>query len=196
MVLVNLSRIKLPAVLFFCGLAGSAYAEERLAMPKFPTGWVEAFVQNGNREIAEYVPAGQTAENWDRKITLEIYRDLNNLPLDTLQRRASAQNREGCNGVIEGKFQSGVNNGFASAFWTLGCGRRSGKGEARYTKVIQGSDRLYVLSQDWLTAPYTQKNGPSIPVQEIEAAMTFLTSSVICDPTKPKHPCPAEPAPR
>lgn len=186
--------LKLPAVLFLCALAGGARADERLAMPHFPAGWVEAFARSGDREIIEYVPAGQSAAAWDRKITIEIYRDLNNLPLDTVQRRAAAQNREFCDRPIEGTFQSGVNNGFASAFWTLGCERvrNSGNGETRYTKVIQGGNRLYILSQSWRTEAYTRKTGPNISPQEIEAAMAFLASSVICDSADPQRPCPAE----
>lgn len=89
---------------FAAGSPQGAHAEEQLAMPKFPTGWVEAFARRGDQEMVEYVPPGQSATDWQRKITLEIYHDLNNLPLDTLQRRAAAQNRDTCNGVVEGKF--------------------------------------------------------------------------------------------
>ncbi len=168
-----------------------ASAEEQLAMPKFPTGWVEAFARRGDQEMVEYVPPGQSATNWQRKITLEIYHDLNNLPLDTLQRRAASQNREACDGVVEGKFQSGVNNGYASAFWTLGCQRNkaTGYGETRYTKAIQGTTGLYILSQVWRT-PAFGKEGPGISPPEIDAAMTFLTTSSVCDQALAKNPCP------
>ena len=160
-------------------------------MPKFPVGWVEAFSRPGDQEMVEYVPPGQTATTWDRKISLEIYHDLKNLPLDSLQRRNAQQNRDSCTGVVEGKFQSGVNNGRASAFWTLGCERNktTGFGEIRYTKVMQGTDALYVLSQIWRLPAYG-KQGPNLPPQEIEGAMAFLTSSVLCDPDAKQNACP------
>ncbi len=195
---MTLPRITLRATLVLvCLFSLPARAEERLAMPMFPTGWAESFARPGDQEIVEYVPPGQTAENWQRKITLEIYHNLNNLPLDTFQRRAAARNREVCDGVVEGSFQSGVNNGFASAFWTLGCegNRITGKGEARYTKIIQGASGLYILSQVWRTPAYAKaKGGPNIPALEIEAAMAFLTSAVICDADNPQHPCPDNPS--
>ena len=179
------------------GAPHGAWADERLAMPKFPVGWVEAFRRDGDQEMVEYVPPGQTAANWQRKITLEVYHDLKNLPLDALQRRHASQNRDACRGVVEGKFQSGINNGYASAFWTLGCKRdmTSGYGETRYTKAIQGAARLYILSQIWRTPPYVAV--PNIGPQEIEGVMAFLTSSVVCDPETKKNPCPddAVPAP-
>ncbi|MBY0511682.1 MAG: hypothetical protein K2P94_16210 [Rhodospirillaceae bacterium] len=189
-------------IIFSLVLAASAaprgaWAEERLAMPQFPTGWVEAFSRGGIQEMIEYVPPGQTASTWQRKIILEIYHDFENLPLDTLQRRAASQNRDACKGVVEGKFQSGVNNGYPSAFWTLGCKREktSGLGETRYTKVIQGRSGLYMLTQVWRTPAY--ETVPNISTQEIEGVMAFLTSSVLCDPDVRTSACPDEaPAPR
>jgi hypothetical protein len=173
--------------------AGMAHAEDHLAMPKFPAGWVEAFSRRGDQEVVEYVPSGQNAAAWKEKITLEIYHDLNNLPLDALQRRALAQMREVCTGVVEGKFQSGLNNGYASAFWTLGCkrNRKAGLGETQYTKAIQGKTELYILTRIWRTAPFDDA-GPDVSQQSVDEAMAFLTSSMVCEKGSAAHPCPAE----
>jgi hypothetical protein len=164
-------------------------------MPMFPAGWVEAFSRGGEQEVVEYVPPGQTAETWQNKIILEVHHKHTNLPLDVLQRRAVGQNRDGCSGVVEGKFQSGVNNGYASAFWTLGCKRdkTTGLGETRYTKAIQGASNLYILTRIWRTPAFNET--PNIPAQEIEQGMGFLTSSVVCNPTTGKNPCPNDGAP-
>jgi len=178
------------ALMLFANAPRIVFAQEQLAMPAFPADWVEAFARRGEQEVVEYVPKGQTAEKWSRKITVEVYRDFKNLPLDTFQRRAAAQNRDACTGVREGAFQSGVNNGYPSAFWTLGCERErtTGQGETRYTKAIQGAAGLYLLTQIWRTPAFT-KQGPNISAQEIEAGMKFLTSSVLCDASA-AHPCP------
>ena len=172
-------------------LSSEALADEQLAMPKFPAGWTEAFSRQGDQEVVEYVPPGQTAANWQKKITLEVYRDFKNLPLDTFQRRAAQQNRDACTGVKEGKFQSGVNNGYPSAFWTLGCERNktSGFGEIRYTKAIQGKGALYILSELWRTPAYG-KQGPNVPQAEFDGAVGFLTSSVVCEAGSEASPCP------
>lgn len=160
-------------------------------MPLFPTGWGEAFARRGDQEIVEYVPQGQNAESWQRKITLEVYRDLRNLPLDTLQRRAAAQNRDACTGVREGAFQSGINNGYASAFWTLGCerDRATGFGETRFTKAIQGKERLYLLTYAWRSQAFG-KSGPGLTPHEVDGVMAFLTSSVLCEEGAADKPCP------
>ena len=164
-------------------------SDEHIVMPRFPSGWIELSKQPGSIEVVEYVPQGQTAANWREKIVLEIHHDTNTLPIDAFQRRALGQVRENCDGVVEGRLQSGLNNGFPSAFWTLGCKRekRGAFGETRYTKAVQGSATLYMLSRTWRTPPFAQ--APQIPQSDIDEAIAFLTSSVVCA-NAAQHPCP------
>lgn len=169
-------------------------AAERLSMPLFPAGWVEVRRETAPVEVVEYVPEGQTAANWQEKILLQVYHNLNDLPLDAIQRRMQGQNRNMCTGVIEGPLQSGMNNGYASAFWTLGC--RSLKqapsqatGETHYTKAIQGETALYVLSRRW-RSPAFGGDGPAIDPAAVNDGVAFLTTSVVCVPNSQTHPCP------
>ncbi|MEQ1887422.1 MAG: hypothetical protein ABL967_20355 [Bryobacteraceae bacterium] len=163
---------------------------EQLVMPQFPAAWTKVFSRGGNEEMTEYAPAGQSKENFQDKITVEVYRKLN-LPLDALQRRTLAQTRAACDGTVEGKFQSGVNNGYASAFWTLGCKRlkRTNFGETRYTKTIQAGDVLYVITRVWRTKNYDDK-GPDIAPQSIQTGTQFLITTVVCQTGSTQHPCP------
>ncbi|MDX2143749.1 MAG: hypothetical protein SFV19_10370 [Rhodospirillaceae bacterium] len=166
---------------------------ERLVMPLFPAGWTEAATNRGNIEVLDYVPESEGLVTWRNKITLEVYHELNTLPLDALQRRAQGQNRDACEGSVEGAFQSGLNNGFPSAFWVLGCKRNrdTGMGETRYSKAIQGNQRLYILTRAWRTPAYGDE-GPEIPQRELEDAVAFLTASIVCADGDAKHPCPAK----
>lgn len=173
-------------------------SNERLSMPLFPAGWKEVATNRGNIEVLDYVPATETVTAWRNRITLEVYHELNTLPLDALYRRTQGQNRAACLGTIEGKFQSGVNNGYPSAFWILGCkkNRDSGMGETRYTKAIQGDNRVYILTRAWRTPAYGEQ-GPDIPKREIQDAMALLTTTTACVDGAAKRPCttPASPPP-
>ena len=165
--------------------------DEHLAMPAFPSNWTQATVQSGSIEIYEYLPQGQSPTTWTDKITLEVHHDTYTLPVDIYQRRALGQMRENCDGVFEGNLQTGVNNGYPAAYWTLGCKRsRTGDyGETRYTKAIQGGVTLYLLSRSWRTPAYGDE-GPPLPPQAIQEARDFLGSSVVCA-SGGVHPCPA-----
>lgn len=170
-------------------------AAERLSMPLFPAGWIEVHRETAPVEVVEYVPEGQTATDWQDKILLQVYHNLNDLPLDAIQRRMQGQNRNMCTGVIEGQMQSGMNNGYPSAFWTLGC--RSLKqtptpqptGETHYTKAIQGETALYVLSRRW-RSPAFGSDGPALDPAAVNEGVAFLTTSVVCVPNSDTHPCP------
>lgn len=169
---------------------------ERLSMPLFPAGWKEVSTNRGNIEVLDYVPANETITAWRNRITLEVYHELNTLPLDALYRRTQGQNRAACEGTIEGQFQSGVNNGFPSAFWILGCkkNRDNGMGETRYTKAIQGGSRVYILTRAWRTPAFGEQ-GPDIPKREIEDAMALLTTTIACVDGAAKNPCTTPPSP-
>lgn len=168
-------------------------AAERLVMPLFSAGWTEIFKKNGPIEMVEYVPNGQSRGPWQDKIVLQVYHDLNDLPLDAIQRRIQGQNRNRCTGVIEGPLQSGLNNGYASAFWTLGCRylKEEGIGETRYTKAIQGETALYVLTRIWRT-PAFGEDGPAINAAAANDGIAFLTTSIVCVPKSTGHPCGVE----
>ena len=165
-------------------------APERLVMPLFPAGWTEVFKNSGPIEIIEYIPNGQTGGAWQDKIVLQVYHNLNNLPLHAIQRRVQGQNRNRCVGVIEGPLQSGLNNGYASAFWTLGCRyiKEQGVGETQYTKAIQGETALYVLNRMWRT-PAFGEDGPAIDAAAIGDGIAFLATSIVCVPESADHPC-------
>ena len=170
-------------------------AQERLVMPLFPANWVEVYRETGPIEIVEYVPNGQSATTWQDKITLQVYHDMDDLPLDAIQRRSQGQNRNRCTGVIEGPLQSGLNNGYPSAFWTLGCrylndggAGEMGVGETQYTKAIQGNTALYVLNRIWRT-PAFGEDGPAIDANAINDGIAFLTTSIVCVPDSADHPC-------
>lgn len=168
-------------------------APERLVMPLFPAGWKEVYRDNGAVEVVEYLPADQSVGSWQDKILLQVYNDLNDLPLDAIQRRMQGLNRNRCTGVIEGLLQSGLNNGYSSAFWTLGCrylnnSTGEGIGETQYTKAIQGETSLYVLSRIWRTAAFGQ-DGPALSAQTINDGVAFLTTAAVCVPNSGDHPC-------
>src|SRR5690348_2322447 len=98
-----------------------AHDDEHIVMPKFPSGWIQQPPETGAIELVDYFPNGQTPATWTDQISLEIHHHSNTLPIDVFERRALTLMRENCDGVIEGKLQTGVNNGFPSGFWILGC---------------------------------------------------------------------------
>lgn len=169
----------------------TAYGDEHITMPQFPSGWVQQEPQRGAIEVVDYYPNGQTAATWTDRITLKVHHNSNTLPIDVFQRRALTLMRENCNGVIEAPLQTGVNNGFPSAFWILGCkkAKEGNYGEVRYTKAVQGYGTVYLLSRVWRTHAFPN-GSPPVPKAQIDGAVAFLTTAVVCAKAA-QHPCPA-----
>lgn len=169
---------------------GPAHTDEHIVMPQFPNGWVQQPTQTGAIEVVDYYPTGQTDTTWTDRITLEVHHRSNTLPIDVFQRRALSLMRENCVGVVEAPLQTGVNNGFPSAFWILACkkNKEGNYGEVSYTKAVQGYGTLYLLSRSWRTQPFAN-GAPPVPKSQIDAAVNFLTTSVVCAESA-QHPCP------
>ena len=58
----------------------------------------------------------------------------------------------------------------------------------RYTKAVQGTNTLYMLTRSWRTKSYVGGT-PPIAQQQITEAVAFLSSSVVCADGA-AHPCP------
>jgi len=164
---------------------------EHLVMPEFPRGWTESRTVTGQTEVADYIPPGQDPKAWKDKITLEVHHAAKNLPLDVYERRALSQARANCDGVIEDRLQSGVNNGYPAAFWRLWCKQEKDAnfGETIYTKAIQGGQALFILTRAWRMPPFGDDGPTTLSRQESNDAVSFLSSAVLCADSSP-HPCP------
>lgn len=160
-----------------------------------PEGWTEAArsTQQGANVVA-YVPQGQSAEQWADMLTLQVYNGLTALPARAFYERAIANVQKTCDGPQAGDLQTGLSNGYPSAFWVLGCGRNraTGQGETSFFRLIQGDSALYMAQRTWRTKAYVQ-DGPPVAPAQAEQAVELLSSFSVCNPLAEgdAHPCPA-----
>ena len=74
-----MKKILLFISLFLCSAILGVYAYETIII-KFPDRelWVKGYYKKiGNEAILQYVPGGQTSENWTRTIVVHSYKDSN-----------------------------------------------------------------------------------------------------------------------
>jgi hypothetical protein len=200
---VAVSAVLLTATIFIAAEAraqtqapASGAATEHLVMPQFPKGWTESSTIAGEVEVAEYIPRNQDAKTWTDKISIQVYHKAKDLPIDAYQRRAVAQTRATCDGVIEERLQTGVNNGYPAAFWRLWCkkDKEGNFGETIYTKAIQGTQELFILSRSWRMPPFGDDGPTGLSRQVSNDAISFLSSATLCT-DGPPHPCPSPESP-
>lgn len=177
--------------------AAGAAAQQATRQPEVygfavPSDWQEVDrAQQQNVDMITFVPQGQTAETWDDMAILQVYRDMTALPAESLRERTVSALRAACADATASDMQTGLSNGYPSAFWATACTRNSqtGAGEIAYFRSLQGNDNLYVVQRVWRTEPFEQE-APSLPEAEKQQAIAILKALTVCQPGSAQHPCP------
>lgn len=134
-------------------------------------------------EIHEFVPTGETVEDWSAMVTIQIFRGLSDLPGDVLATNMAEGWQGACEGSSVTKLTEGDVNGFPFVLWTFLCpvNPQSGKPETMYFKGITGSDAFYSIQ-------YAFRQEPADELDSI--ALPYLIGASACDTRKPERPCP------
>lgn len=163
-----------------------------------PPGWQPihtAEAQSVRRAV--FVPKDQSAETWSDMVVVTMARghDVRDV------RAAFAQTKDAyartCQAHTSGTPQTSVEDNIGRAFWTLGCHRRKDVdgGEVAFFFYIQGRQGAYLMQRIW-RVPSFGAQGPSVPTEEREEAVTFFRSARLCLADSGDPACPAAPPAR
>ncbi|WP_404382216.1 hypothetical protein [Caenispirillum salinarum] len=196
--------LTLAALLTAAGLAGAALntasaqdpvrPEETYAFA-LPDRWQEANrTRQGNVDIITFLPSGQTMQGWRDMVILQIYRDMTAVPAESLRERSLNNAQAACEDATASTLQTGLSNGYPSAFWATACTRnkQTGLGEVAYFRSLQGNDNLYMVQRVWSMPPFGDEP-PTIPEAEKREAIGILSGLNVCQPGSRQHPCPGQP---
>ncbi|MDZ7685146.1 MAG: hypothetical protein U5O39_09205 [Gammaproteobacteria bacterium] len=175
-----------------CASVGPPSSSERL-LAEPPAQWQRVYQFNNRKtRLSEFVPAGQTAEQWEIKLTLESHTDLAEIdPIELIEAEIERL-QENCTFVQHFNLFSGLENGYPSSARLALCGesRPVEKGEVRLMKAIQANDYMYLLNVTRRIPPF-EISSPAIPEQEVGWWADYLSNVRVCDPARESHPCPA-----
>lgn len=171
-----------------------AAGEQLIAQP--PAGWRQIGSVNTERlKRAEFVPAGDDAETWDRRITFEsIVAEIGEPlpdPIKFVELITAGRDRDCGTFSIHHTF-AGIENGYPSAVDLLIChkDRDTDRSKVTMMKTIQGNDAFYVIARSLRDEPIPKDEAPSIEEAEIGGWAVFLKSVSLCDTDRAAHPCP------
>ncbi len=194
-VLLFTALILLPA-----GASGASHSNgERLIMD-LPEGWVLAnHGKDENTELFEYVPQGQTMNNWKDMISILIF-PVSNLqstnvfdPNDVFIRVKAAQHfatnwRKGLEKICEDTQAEPENLHLWAMHWAilegkLKCskGNVTGKGEVILYRLIVGRDGYTMVMRQWGVPPFDIGQEP-VSSSELENWKDRLREIWHCDP--------------
>jgi hypothetical protein len=176
------------AIVLVAGCATAAWAQPPLQAENLlvaqPTGFKVGHqaTQNGN-SISEWVPEGETVENWTQMLTVQVFRQS---PLDptVFLQQIGKQWAEACPGSSAKGILSGQVNGYGVSMQVLRCPKNSatGKPETTAFRAIRGNDALYSVQRAF------RSNASD---KEMNDVMQYLSTVSVCDTRAANHPCPA-----
>ena len=171
---------------FLLALCTTAGGSEQLTLD-IPTGFDKKFEESTEvSEIHEWVPKGETVQDWTQMITLTVAYDLINFdPLKFFDEIARNW-EEDCPDYAGMLLHEGLENNYPVAVWFLRCPKSpmTGRPEFTYFKGISGKDGFYTVQKAY-AAHYKE-----IDEREINISMKFLKQARLCHTLDlADHPC-------
>lgn len=143
-------------------------------------------VMNESRKglnMQEWVPAGETVQNWTEMVTIQIF--LNRADLDPVRFLGLMEKQwaEACRGSSATLVTVGKVNGYAAATSLLRCPllTQTGRPETTMFRAIKGNDSFYLVQRAVRAVPDAAR------LQQIGQ---YLDSVSLCDTRRPAHACP------
>ena len=158
-----------------------AFAAETLQRPvtnNFVKGWENHTKQ---LDMVEYVPKGETVEDWSQMITLQKMHS-SSIKGEMLFASMAQGFQEACGSVKPIELGKDDNdNGYSSIMWTLICplNPQTKKPETVFVKAIEGKEGLHIIQ--WAYRSIPSKN-------DAMQVVSYLNKVYVCDNSK-AHPC-------
>ncbi len=163
--------------------AAAAFVNENL-ITTAPAGYHVGFRNKSDDGlITEWVPAGETVENWTEMVTVQVFYHLKVSP-EAFMSNLEARWQRGCPGADRAMpILNAVENGYPTLVWLLSCPQNpaSGKVEITWFKAMQGNDSFYVVQKAFKFAPSKQ---------QVTRWVGYLKAVHVCDSRLPDRACP------
>ena len=176
--------IGIAAVAVMLALSAAATLINENLITTMPPGYQVGFQdKNGQRQIVEWVPAGETVDNWSEMVTVQIFHGLKVMP-DAFMRDLEKRWVASCPGAVPAHtIANVVENGYPSLVWLLDCPKNpaTGKPEITWFKAVQGNDSFYVVQKAFKFAPSKE---------QVTQWVGYLKAAHVCDSRLPDRPCP------
>ena len=190
---MNPVRLLLPALLalVFAVPAAAALQGENLLVPPL-VGWQQAYKAAGNgKNMVEYVPAGETADNWTEMATIEVFLDSGGYDPAVLEQKVVEGFRLNCAGLHVDDLGGGMASKLPAKRWLTYCSKVKGLGvgEITYFEAISGKTNFYLIQRSWRGAPFDLAS-PPVTQTKVKEWEQYMNGLAVCDSRDPARPCP------
>ena len=164
--------------------AAQSFAPGEHAYFPLPNGFELAFTaEDGDVALQEYVPMGESVEDWSQMLTFRIFRSLGGQSAEDFHGRLVQAVISNCDGAEAQVVAQGEEIGTPFHVVFVGCPLSpvTGGEEWFLSKAMAGRDAMYLVQGAWRGAPTPEL------VQDWSA---FLAQVAVCDTRRADAPCP------
>lgn len=166
--------------------AAPAYAQlkDENLLVTMPQGFtVGSQQEKGNIVFMEWIPTGETLQNWSEMVTTQILLGKRGIDGGLYLTTIMQGWLKACPETKPGVVLRGTVNGYPMWSMQLQCPRlaSTGKPETTLFRSFRGNDSFYLV----------QRAARAVPDSAQMAKMTaYMASVTVCDTRTPEHPCP------
>jgi len=149
-----------------------------------PESWVQLYAdREGNLSTTEYVPKGQTEDDWKEMLSVQIAVDTPDADPNEMLTRAALFLAKSCPDYRLQPIELGGVGDYPTLALMLMCGKNSesGRGEFTILRAIAGKQNFYLLQKIWRGTPYKASDDPPVSLDERKLWLGYLAFQTVCD---------------
>jgi hypothetical protein len=159
-----------------------------------PIEWRVAHASHGERIVhMAWVPEGQSAEDWDDKVSVQLYPGAAQMTGPKLLERLAERYDADCADLLATDTQTRQQHGHRVSFRFLGCTEHAdtGQGQLALFRTIEGAQSFYLVQRAWRTPAFARDTLP-FERELLGKTRLWLQGGRLCDATSgdPERACP------
>jgi hypothetical protein len=181
------------SVCFFLTVALAGAQSERTGenlLAEIPSGYELGHHQKSDQaEISEFIPKGETVEDWGDMITVQLFPPANDNA--TFYATFESLVKDACKDGSTHVVATTKENGYPVQVFQLFCptNPQTNMGEVTFFKTIEGKDKFYVVQKAWRTKKFSPDELP-LTSDDIVKWTEYLRSVRVCDSRIKERMCP------
>ena len=170
----------------FSSIAFSNESKDEQLLFVLPDNWVEIYNdRTENLSTSEYAPEGQTEDNWQEMISVQILLDTKNSDPDLMLTRVASHLKKECRKFSVKPIElTGIQDTYPSLTMLTYCEKKVGGdfGEIGIIRGISGNESFYLLQKLWRTDPFKADEELPINLEQRKFWLGYIAYLGICNP--------------
>ena len=153
-----------------------------------PDNWNESYTdRTENLSTSEYVPTGQSMDDWQEMISVQVLLESPDTDPDKMLSRVATHLKNECvDFIIKPITLTGLNDKYPTLAMMTICGKKTEKdfGEIGLVRGISGKTNFYLLQKIWKTKLFKSSGELPINLEQRKFWLGYIAYLGVCSPQR------------